>query len=123
MAAKLTTLIHKIAIQLHLVAESCIVCSSGGQSGEFWIHPRIFVSKERSPVMLMLSGNAVLHLGADDYVGHTNTQPATAVVQHNSYTVGRCGILAMLQLHSLMHTLRRISVPLCPLYKWTFPQM
>jgi hypothetical protein len=28
MAAKLTRLIHKIAIQLHLVAESCTICSS-----------------------------------------------------------------------------------------------
>jgi hypothetical protein len=28
MAAELTRLTHKIAIQLHLVAESCIICSS-----------------------------------------------------------------------------------------------
>jgi predicted short-subunit dehydrogenase-like oxidoreductase (DUF2520 family) len=28
MAAKLTRLTHKIAIQLHLLAESCIICSS-----------------------------------------------------------------------------------------------
>jgi len=28
MAAKLTKLIHKIVIQLHLVAETCIICSS-----------------------------------------------------------------------------------------------
>jgi hypothetical protein len=28
MAAKLTRLTYKIAIQLHLVAESCIICSS-----------------------------------------------------------------------------------------------
>jgi len=28
MAAKLTRLTHKIVIQLHLVAESCIICSS-----------------------------------------------------------------------------------------------
>jgi len=28
MAAKLTTLIHKIAIQLHLMAERCNICSS-----------------------------------------------------------------------------------------------
>jgi hypothetical protein len=28
MAAKLTRLTHKIAIQLHLVTESCIICSS-----------------------------------------------------------------------------------------------
>jgi len=29
MAAKLTRLSHKIAIQLHLVAKSCAICSSG----------------------------------------------------------------------------------------------
>jgi len=42
MAAKLSRLTHKIAIQLHLVAESCTICSSapGGQSENFWIHPR-----------------------------------------------------------------------------------
>jgi hypothetical protein len=28
MAAKLTKMTHKIAIQLHLVAESCTICSS-----------------------------------------------------------------------------------------------
>jgi len=28
MAAKLTRLTHKIVIQLHLVAESCTICSS-----------------------------------------------------------------------------------------------
>jgi hypothetical protein len=28
MAAKLTRLTHQIAIQLHLVAESCTICSS-----------------------------------------------------------------------------------------------
>jgi len=28
MIAKLTRLTHKIAIQLHLVAESCTICSS-----------------------------------------------------------------------------------------------
>jgi len=28
MAAKLTILTHRIAIQLHLVAESCTICSS-----------------------------------------------------------------------------------------------
>jgi len=35
MAAKLTRLIHKIAIQLHLVAESCNVCSFRSR-----LHPR-----------------------------------------------------------------------------------
>jgi hypothetical protein len=43
MAAKLTRLIHRIAIQLHLVAESCTICSSlsRGQSGNFWIRPPV----------------------------------------------------------------------------------
>jgi len=34
MAAKLTRLTHKIAIQLHLVAESCSICSSRSR----WTH-------------------------------------------------------------------------------------
>jgi hypothetical protein len=40
MAAKLIRLTHKIAIQLHLVAESCTfaVLAPGSQSGNFWIH-------------------------------------------------------------------------------------
>jgi hypothetical protein len=43
MAAKLTRLIHKIAIQLHLVAEtiSFAVLAPGGQSGNFLIRPLI----------------------------------------------------------------------------------
>jgi len=40
MAAKLTRLTHKIAIQLHLVAERFAVLAPGDQSGNFWIHPR-----------------------------------------------------------------------------------
>jgi hypothetical protein len=32
MAVKLTRLAHKIAIQLHLVAESCAICSSRPQA-------------------------------------------------------------------------------------------
>jgi len=37
MAAELTRVTHKIAIQQHLVAESCIICvlAPGGQSGNF----------------------------------------------------------------------------------------
>jgi len=31
MVAKLTRLIHKIAIQLYLVAESCTICSSSSR--------------------------------------------------------------------------------------------
>jgi hypothetical protein len=42
MAAKLTRLAHKIAIQLHLVAESCTICSSRSRRPvrELLIHPR-----------------------------------------------------------------------------------
>jgi hypothetical protein len=45
MAAKLAILTHKIAIQLLLVAESHIICSSRSKrpSGNFWIHPRVCV--------------------------------------------------------------------------------
>jgi hypothetical protein len=43
MAAKLTRLSHKIAIQLHLVAESLpfAAVAPGGQSGNFWVHSRM----------------------------------------------------------------------------------
>jgi hypothetical protein len=43
MAAKFTRLIYKIAILLHLVAETVpfAVLAPGGQSGNFWIHPHI----------------------------------------------------------------------------------
>jgi hypothetical protein len=43
MAAKLPRLTHKITTKLHLVGESLslAVLAPGGQSGNFWIHPRI----------------------------------------------------------------------------------
>jgi len=43
MAAKLTKLTYKIAIQLHLVQRAVpfAVLAPGGQSENFWIHPRI----------------------------------------------------------------------------------
>jgi len=43
MTAKLTRVTHKIAIKLHLVADSCTICSSRSrrQVRKFWIHPRI----------------------------------------------------------------------------------
>jgi len=49
MATKVTRLTHKIAIQLHLVAESCTitVLAPGGQSGNFWIHPRMWLYSKR----------------------------------------------------------------------------
>jgi len=42
MVAELAILTHKIAIQLHLVAESCTICSSCCRRpvGNFWIHSR-----------------------------------------------------------------------------------
>jgi len=49
MAAKLTRLAYKIAIQLHLVAESIqfAVLTSGDQSGNFWIH--FLMLKKKNP--------------------------------------------------------------------------
>jgi len=46
MAAKLTRLKHKIAIQLHLVAESCTISSSHSRWSvqKLWIHPRTIIS-------------------------------------------------------------------------------
>jgi len=43
MAAKLTGLTHKIAIQLHLMAEGVpfAFLAPGVQSGNFWAHSRI----------------------------------------------------------------------------------
>jgi hypothetical protein len=38
MAAKLTRLTHKIAIQLQRVVPFTV--APGGQSGNFWVHPR-----------------------------------------------------------------------------------
>jgi hypothetical protein len=48
MAAKLTRLTRKIAIQLQLVAKSCIIAvpAPGGQSGNFWIHPHMSSENE-----------------------------------------------------------------------------
>jgi len=45
MAAKLTRLTHKIAIQRHLVAFAVAVLAPGGKSGNFWLHPRILFSE------------------------------------------------------------------------------
>jgi hypothetical protein len=46
MEAKLTRLTHKIAVQLRLVAESCIICSSRSRRPvrNFWIYPPIYIS-------------------------------------------------------------------------------
>jgi len=44
MAAKLSILTHKIAIQLHLVTERCTICSSLSRRPDrkLWTQPRIF---------------------------------------------------------------------------------
>jgi hypothetical protein len=44
MAEKLTRMTHKIAIQLHLVAESCTICSSRSRRPvrNFWVHTHTF---------------------------------------------------------------------------------
>jgi len=63
MAAKLTRLTHKIAIQLHLVTESCTICSlaPGGQSAKFWTHPRTLYHVEWPYLLITdfkLTGNS-----------------------------------------------------------------
>jgi len=52
MAAKLTRLTHKIAIKLHLVQRAVpfAILAPGGQSGNFWIHPRTKVQPTHNPL-------------------------------------------------------------------------
>jgi hypothetical protein len=47
MTVKLTRLTHKIAIQLHLVAESCTIFSSRSSRPvrKIWVHPRLLNPK------------------------------------------------------------------------------
>jgi hypothetical protein len=72
MAAKVTRLNHKIAIQLHLVAERAVpfaVLAPGGQSGNFWLHPRAL-----SCVWSPSNGTAVsYHCQVDRTEGNTET--------------------------------------------------
>jgi len=58
MVAKLVRLTHKIATQLHLVAELCHLqfLAPGGQSGNFWIHPHIQAKRRQR----FLSTNNIL---------------------------------------------------------------
>jgi hypothetical protein len=48
---KLTRLSHKIAIQVHIVAESCTICRSRSRRscGNFWIHPRTLKYSQTPP--------------------------------------------------------------------------
>jgi hypothetical protein len=61
MTAKPTRLTHKLAIQLHLVAESCTftVLSPGGQSGNFSIHTRMLPLDEHLMNMHIITGRGV----------------------------------------------------------------
>jgi hypothetical protein len=45
MTAKLCRLAHKVAVQLHLMAESCTICSSCSRQPfrNFWIHLHIYI--------------------------------------------------------------------------------
>jgi hypothetical protein len=62
MAVKLTRLTHKIAIQLRPMAESFAVLAPGGQSGNFWIHPRMSNKRaEGNEACLALSGSRIKH--------------------------------------------------------------
>jgi hypothetical protein len=79
MAAKLTTLTHKIAMQLLLVAESCTICVivPGGQSGNVWIQARMvnmwkeisclvkislgFINFPADDILVSIIGTASLH--------------------------------------------------------------
>jgi len=49
MVAKLIRLTHKIAIQLHLVAD----LAPGGQSGNFWVQPRTTFRKGAIRTLLL----------------------------------------------------------------------
>jgi hypothetical protein len=58
MAAKLTRLTHKIAMQLHLVAESCTICTSRSRrpARKFWIHPRTYLATDWMTVIQFSAG-------------------------------------------------------------------
>jgi hypothetical protein len=61
MVAKLNRLTHKITIQLPLVAESYIFFSSPeGQSGNFWIYPRIIFIFYLPGEKITLRGNVTI---------------------------------------------------------------
>jgi len=51
MAAKLTRLTHGIALQLHLLVGSCIICSSRSR----WILPRTYFDHELQEVVQVTS--------------------------------------------------------------------
>jgi len=63
-AAKLTRLTHKIELQLYLAAESLpfAVLAPGGQSGNFWIHPRTKFSSPSRILHVHIISNLLLLL-------------------------------------------------------------
>jgi hypothetical protein len=60
MAAILVRLTHKMAMQLHLVAESCTICSSRSRRPvlKLWMHPRTLSFREQGA-----KGNIWVHEG------------------------------------------------------------
>jgi hypothetical protein len=85
MAEKLTRLTQKIAIQLHLVAENLpfAVLAPGGQSGNFWIHPRMYATQPPIQSVLMAHPPGVKRPGREaDY----SPTPSTEVKNAWSYT-------------------------------------
>jgi hypothetical protein len=70
MAAKLTRLTHKIAIQLHLVAESCTICSSlQAASPETFGYTLVHCVIQITSVLLRTV--LVLHIQRDGYIKST----------------------------------------------------
>jgi hypothetical protein len=73
MAAKLTRLIHKIAIQLHLVAESCTICNS----------------RSRQPVQKLLDRPLYILI----FVGHFSVYEITVSQLHGLEALDRSMIV------------------------------
>jgi hypothetical protein len=112
MAANLTRLTHKIAIKLHLLAESlpCEVLAPGGQSGNLWIHPRSYcyfqfimlgyVLDDRGPRVRLTAGagNFSLHHRVQNGSG---THPASYPMGTRDSFLGvkRPGVKLTIHLH------------------------
>jgi len=59
-AAKLTRLTHKIALQLHVFQRAILfaVLAPGGQSGNFWMHPRT----QTIPLVISVYFQSLFHI-------------------------------------------------------------
>jgi hypothetical protein len=65
MPTKLTTLTHKIAIQLQRAVPFAVL-APGGQSGNFWLHPHISSSRENLKCRAPLSEDVLRDLRHGD---------------------------------------------------------